>query len=88
MTKIIDMMLKSIGSRLKKNNIDLEFNDKCKKYLLDKGVNVDYGARPLRRILTKEIEDKLSEELLEGKVKIGDRILVSVKKKRNLYLKA
>ena len=85
MIKIIDMMLNSIGGRLKKNNIALEFNEKCKKYLLDKGVNVEYGARPLRRILTKEIEDKLSEELLEGKVRVGDKILVSVKEEELIF---
>ena len=78
MMVIIDIMLKSIGGRLKESNINLEFNESCKKYLLKKGTNVDYGARPLRRILTKEIEDKLSEELLKGKISIGDKLLVSV----------
>ena len=78
MGSIVDIMLKAIGGRLKESNIELEFNENCKKYLLGKGTDVDYGARPLRRILTKEIEDKLSEELLKGKISIGDRLLVSV----------
>ena len=78
MMKIVDLMLDSVAKRLKDNKIELEFNKKCKKYLLDKGTDLAYGARPLRRTITKEIEDKLSEELLKGNVKFGDSLMVSV----------
>ena len=80
MMKIVDLMLDSVAKRLKDNKIELEFNKKCKKYLLDKGTDLAYGARPLRRTITKEIEDKLSEELLKGNVKFGDSLMVSVGK--------
>lgn len=77
MLNIVDLMLNSIVGRLKNNNISLQFNEACKTYLVDKGIDSNYGARPLRRIITKEVEDRLSEELLKGTVNIGDSLLVS-----------
>ena len=78
MIKIVDLMLSTLIERLKENKINLKLNDTCKEFLIDKGTNLSYGARPLRRIITKELEDKLSEELLIGNVKTGDSVLVSV----------
>ena len=79
MLLIVDIMLKSIGKRLKDNDITIDFDESCKKYLLGKGTDINYGARPLRRILTKEIEDKLSEELLKGNLDKGENVTVTVK---------
>ena len=78
MMAIVDLMLNSINERLKDIGIKVDFNDECKKYLLDKGIDIDNGARPLRRIITKEVEDRLSEELLSGKVKKGDNLRASI----------
>ncbi|HEY5525910.1 MAG TPA: ATP-dependent Clp protease ATP-binding subunit [Clostridium sp.] len=78
MISIVDLMLETIMDRLKSNSISLQFNEACKKFLLDKGINLDYGARPLRRVITKEVEDRLSEEILSGNVSKGDSLLVSV----------
>lgn len=78
MISIADLMLKSIVERLKDNKINLTFSEECKKFLIEKGCDTNYGARPLRRIITKEVEDKLSEELLMGKVSLGDNLMVSV----------
>jgi len=80
MVSIVDLMLENIMGRLKGrgNSISLQFNEACKKFLLDKGIDLDYGARPLRRIITKEVEDRLSEEILRGNVNKGDSLLVSV----------
>ncbi|NLK95597.1 MAG: ATP-dependent Clp protease ATP-binding subunit [Clostridiales bacterium] len=80
MLSIVDIMLNSTLNRLKENNINLKVNAKCKQFLIDKGNELNYGARPLRRIITREIEDKLSEDILMGKVNIGDRLSVSVGK--------
>ena len=78
MKSIIDLMLNSIIERLKNNKIYLRLSDECKDFLVTKGSDTNYGARPLRRVITKEVEDKLSEELLTGNIKIGDTVLVSV----------
>jgi len=80
MLSIVGLMLKSTSDRLKNNSVNIDFNEKCKEFLLEKGIDENYGARPLRRIITKEVEDKLSEELLKGHLRIGDRITVTVKK--------
>ena len=79
MLEIVNLMLKSVVSRLRKNNINLEFNDSCKEFLLEKGIDLNLGARPLRRVITKELEDKLSEEMLNGNVMSGGSLMVSVK---------
>lgn len=79
MLSIVELMLKDTSCRLRKNDVQIDFNDECKNFLLDKGIDEDYGARPLRRIIIKEVEDKLSEELLRGNVSLGDKISVSVK---------
>ncbi|MGM9977434.1 MAG: ATP-dependent Clp protease ATP-binding subunit [Clostridium sp.] len=80
MLSIVGLMLKSTSDRLKNNSVNIDFNEKCKEFLLEKGIDENYGARPLRRIITKEVEDKLSEELLKGHLRIGDKITVTVEK--------
>ncbi|WP_244834326.1 ATP-dependent Clp protease ATP-binding subunit [Clostridium sp. BJN0001] len=77
MTKIVELMLSSVKERLKKRNIYLNFKDDSKKFLLNKGIDLDYGARPLRRIIIKEVEDRLSEEILEGNIRLGDNVNVT-----------
>ncbi|MBD7912677.1 ATP-dependent Clp protease ATP-binding subunit [Clostridium cibarium] len=85
MLSIVDLMLNSIIKRIKEKNITLEFTKSCKEFLLDKGVDLNYGARPLRRVITKEVEDRLSEELLRGNVSMGDSLLVSVEEDKLVF---
>ncbi|OOM81684.1 negative regulator of genetic competence ClpC/MecB [Clostridium puniceum] len=75
--KIIDLMLESIRERLEGRDIYLNFEEDSKKFLLSKGIDLDYGARPLRRLIVKEVEDRLSEEILQGNIRLGDRVKVS-----------
>ena len=75
--KIMDLMLASIKNRLGKRNIYLDFEADSKKFLLNKGIDINYGARPLRRLIIKEVEDRLSEEILQGNIKIGDKLKVN-----------
>ena len=75
--KVMDLLLKSIVNRLREKNIYLDFEENSKKYLLTKGIDTNYGARPLKRIIVKEVEDRLSEEILSGNIKIGDKLRVS-----------
>ena len=48
----------------------------AKKFIIEKGTNVEYGARPLRRTVERLLEDALSEKLLRGEISIGDRVVV------------
>ncbi|GKX68762.1 ATP-dependent Clp protease ATP-binding subunit [Inconstantimicrobium mannanitabidum] len=76
--KIIDLMLSSVNENLKNIDISIELDEESKKYLVNKGNDLSYGARPLKRIITKNIEDKLSEELLKQTIKTGDTVRVTV----------
>lgn len=64
-------MLKTLEDRLGKMNIKISFTDNAVSEIADKGFDENYGARPLRRAIQNEIEDPLSEQMLEGKVKDG-----------------
>lgn len=64
-------MLETLENRLDKMNIKISFTDNAISEIADKGFDENYGARPLRRAIQNEIEDPLSEQMLEGKVKDG-----------------
>ena len=74
--KIVNLMLNSTISKLKERKITINLNEESKKFLVNKGVDINYGARPLRKIIAKELEDKLSEEMLKGCIKGGDNLEV------------
>ena len=72
--KIAALMLKSIAARLAERNIHLTYTDEVVQKLAKQGFDEEYGARPLRRLMQQTVEDKLSEEILEGNVKLGDSV--------------
>lgn len=74
--KIINILLNGTINKLKDRRINISLNDESKKFLINKGVDINYGARPLKRIITKELEDKISEEMLKGCIKGGDNLEV------------
>ncbi len=76
--EIISIMLSGLSKRLEKLNVHVEFGESTKDLLVKEGFDLEYGARPLRRAIQKQVEDKLSEEMLKGKISIGDHILVDV----------
>lgn len=78
MKNILDVMLNDMKYRLEKNDMKVVFKEDIKDYLLNKCKDNEYGARPFRRIITKEIEDKLSEEILRGNVIKGESLEVFV----------
>ncbi len=77
--EIVKLMLKSVCARLEEQDINVNFSEEAEKYLAEKGFDPTYGARPLRRTITKIVEDKISEQILSGIVKNGDEISVSLK---------
>ncbi|RME02670.1 MAG: ATP-dependent Clp protease ATP-binding subunit [Planctomycetota bacterium] len=66
LNQIIDFQMEEVRQRLKSKGITLELTPEAREYLLDKGYNPDFGARPLRRVIENHIEDPLAEELLRG----------------------
>ncbi|MEM9644042.1 MAG: ATP-dependent Clp protease ATP-binding subunit [Planctomycetota bacterium] len=75
---VIDYELSKVRERLSERGLALELTDESKEFLIKKGSNLDYGARPLRRAIEQRIEDPLGEELLRGSFEGKDTILVDV----------
>jgi ATP-dependent Clp protease ATP-binding subunit ClpC len=73
---VVDFELTKILERLEERGYTLELTDDAKKFLIKKGTNLDYGARPLRRALENYVEDPLSEELLKGSFEGKNKIVV------------
>src|SRR3954462_8129816 len=74
--RVIDLELKKVRERLLERGLKLELTDSAKEFLIKKGSNTDFGARPLRRAVENYIEDPLSEELLKGEFQEKDTIPV------------
>jgi len=78
MKEIVELMLKNISKRIAEFGLHLEFTQEAKEFLVKEGYDPTFGARPLRRVIQRMVEDELSEELLAGRFKSGDEILVDV----------
>ncbi|MEO1992262.1 MAG: ATP-dependent Clp protease ATP-binding subunit [Pirellulales bacterium] len=77
--EVIDIELEKVRERLQERGLQLELTDNAKKFLIKKGSDTDFGARPLRRALENFIEDPVSEELLKGEFQGKDTIQVDCK---------
>lgn len=86
--QIVKFMLNDVALRLKEQEIEIDFTDESEELLTKKGFDLTYGARPLRRAITKIVEDKLSEEMLKGNVKKGDKVKVTVEDNEIAFNKA
>ena len=75
---IVDLMMEQVRSELKEKEIGLETTQAAKEWLAEHGYDPNFGARPLRRLIQDTVEDKLSEELLSGKMVAGDVAIVDV----------
>lgn len=77
--KILEIELSSFSNRLKDHEIKIELTQKAKDFLIEKGFDEIYGARPIKRTLQRYLEDRVSEEIISGKIAKGTVIKVSVK---------
>ena len=68
---IVDLMLDQVRTELEEKKISLEATDAAKEFLAEKGYDPNFGARPLRRLIQDEVEDRLSEQLLGGQIGAG-----------------
>ena len=76
--QIVDLLLENTKSALSNKNIDFSISEQAKHYLLDKGTDLKYGARPLRRAIQRYVEDELAEMILRCELLDGDKIFVDV----------
>jgi ATP-dependent Clp protease ATP-binding subunit ClpB len=79
---IVEIQVKKLEQRLLERRIQLKMTEKAKEWLAKEGFDPAYGARPLKRVIQKEIQDKLALKILEGKFKEGDTIAVDVEDKK------
>ena len=75
---IIDIMLSQVQNRLKEQDMEVTFDDSVKEYVAKKGMDKTYGARPLKRAIQSNIEDKIAEAILDGKILPNKQVKVSV----------
>ena len=83
---IIEIQIARLGNKLKERNIGLVLDDKAKKFLSDKGYDSLYGARPLKRVMQKYIEDTIAQHILKGNIHDGDSVTLSSNGEKILFI--
>jgi ATP-dependent Clp protease ATP-binding subunit ClpB len=84
-TKIIDLQLNLVKERLAEKKIKLNFTKELEKYLAEKGFDPQFGARPLKRVIQNQILDDLALQIIEGKIKEGQKVKVDVAKNNVVF---
>ncbi len=79
MGEIVDIQLARLGKLLADRKITIELDDAARTWLANRGYDPAYGARPLKRVIQKHVQDPLAEQILAGGVKDGDHVNVSVR---------
>lgn len=82
--KIVVKMVKNLANRLVEQDIDLEISDTAKHYLAQEGYVPEYGARPLQRFITNQVETPLAKEIIAGQVLPGDQVTIDLNEKKQL----
>ena len=77
--RIVDLQLAGLGKRLAERHVRLEITPEAKRLLARDGYNPDYGARPLRRLIQRTVENPISRRLLGGELHEGDTVVVDAK---------
>ena len=81
--KIVGLLLKEFVNRCKTQmNIEVKVRDSVKELIAKEGFDPKYGARPLKRAIQNKIEDAMAEEILEGRMKAGDEVVIGLSKQK------
>ena len=80
MGSIVDIQMKRLGKLLEERKIELKLDAKARDWLAEKGYDPAYGARPLKRVIQKSVQDPLAELILSGKIKDGEKVAISANK--------
>ena len=83
--QIVDLMLEDTKKALADKDITMELSEDAKKFLLDKGTDIKYGARPLRRAIQRYLEDALSDMILRGELQNGQKVIVTTNEEKLLF---
>ena len=74
--KILDKIISDIEKRLVNINLKIELTDNCKNELVNTGYDINFGARPLKRVVSREIETIISEHIINGDIKYNDTVII------------
>ena len=85
--EIVDLMMKDLFKRLDERGLKMEVTNDVKDFMATDGYNEAYGARPLRRLIQRKVEDTLAEEILTGKYQEGDTIVLDMKDGKMFFSK-
>jgi ATP-dependent Clp protease ATP-binding subunit ClpB len=88
LSQIVDIQLRQVRQRLKQRNITLQVTLRAKEWLAERGYDPVYGARPLKRVIQRELLDPLANMLLRGEVRDGETVLVDVDEHGNLSIRS
>ena len=83
---IAKKMLAELNRNLKQSGVEIKFTTATLNHLVKNGTNDDFGARPLKRLITSKIEDELADKMLRGEIKPGDQILIDCKNDKLQFL--
>jgi ATP-dependent Clp protease ATP-binding subunit ClpC len=83
--KIVDLEVEEVRRRLQDRNISIELTKEAKEFVIEKGFDPTFGARPLKRTIQRYLEDPLAEEIISGKFKDGAKIKVSRKNEELVF---
>lgn len=83
--RIVELQLAGMKRRLKKQGISITVTDKAEAFLAEKGYDPDFGARPLKRVIQNEILDELALEIIDGKVKPGNKVRIDAAKGKIVF---
>ncbi len=82
---IAELMLNEVSKRMKSSNITITYTDEVKAFISERGYDKTYGARPLKRTIQELVEDRLAEEILDGHIKEGDTVSVSLQDNKLVF---
>ena len=85
--KIVDLELDRVEKRLTNKEISLKISPKVKKMLAEKGYDITFGARPLKRVIQNKILDELALEIIEGKIKDNDKVEIILNPQEKVEMK-
>ena len=85
LAQITKLMILKLNNKLKLKNLELKLTEQAFKYLILKGTNEEFGARPLKRAIEKEVEDKLTQDLLTDKLKENSKIIVDLQNNELIF---
>ncbi|RKW20502.1 AAA family ATPase [Candidatus Gracilibacteria bacterium] len=84
---IVDNLLDELKNKLKEKNISISFGEKIKDFLINVGYDKDFGARPLKRAITKHILNNISSKIISGEIKEGDTFELDIDDNKNIIVK-